>query len=548
MQVVDFNLSFFAIFLAVMFLAFGGGLVSRLFSSRSNSSVGGWFVLLGLALFGMFLFALLTVRQVQIVPGEEIAVVSTPLPPQWPPVYDVTPAPSDASERLPHAGAVPHQTSIDELWKQLTAPRINLDNLDVAEEPIEDVVAIGPSSPQEMTDAAKVILSASVPGADPFTQGWLVNAAKSILGKAPRGEASAFDATAASPTRPEWVSDPAKLAVDVHRVVVSTEPLRTIEECRDQLEKRLRFAVADRVRYLAKQATGQSVDNGPMLSEMGVTPDYILRELCPEGTYVDAQSDSLGEMKRAYALIEFTPQKDEMLFQRWKSAMESRGLSVPIVSPLSEPWPQVQTATTVAASSASGTAKLGTSGGSGAGSLAARDRPEWVVNPPKQIGNVRKFVVVSDPFVSVEECRRDADRKMQNLALNRASELSGAATRRMGIAEFVDLGLGADYPRRELCTDEFVDTIDSSVGEMKQVYALLEFNESQDALLVDRARWYSRQEGLQDVSLLGGGLLASVATLFGLLKVDTWTRGYYTKRLFLGVPAAIIGVLILLWA
>ena len=28
---------------------------------------------------------------------------------------------------------------------------------------------------------------------------------------------------------------------------------------------------------------------------------------------------------------------------------------------------------------------------------------------------------------------------------------------------------------------------------------------------------------------------------YGLLKVDTWTKGYYTKRLFLGVPAAIIG-------
>ena len=111
-----------------------------------------------------------------------------------------------------------------------------------------------------------------------------------------------------------------------------------------------------------------------------------------------------------------------------------------------------------------------------------------------------------------------------------------------------DMGLGGDYIRRELCTDEFVDTIDSSVGEMKQVYALLEFNESQDAMLIDRARSYSRQEGLQDVSLIGGGLLASVATLFGLLKVDTWTRGYYTKRLFLGVPAAIITVLALLLA
>ena len=105
--------------------------------------------------------------------------------------------------------------------------------------------------------------------------------------------------------------------------------------------------------------------------------------------------------------------------------------------------------------------------------------------------------------------------------------------------------MGGDYVRRELCTDEYVDVIDSSVGEMRKTYSLVEFNEAQDAMLVDRARSYSRQEGLLDVTLIGGGVLASIATLFGLLKVDTWTRGYYTKRLFLGVPAAIITVLTL---
>jgi hypothetical protein len=34
--------------------------------------------------------------------------------------------------------------------------------------------------------------------------------------------------------------------------------------------------------------------------------------------------------------------------------------------------------------------------------------------------------------------------------------------------------------------------------------------------------------------------------VWGLLKIDTATKGYYTKRLFLGVPAAIIGGFLLL--
>jgi hypothetical protein len=43
-----------------------------------------------------------------------------------------------------------------------------------------------------------------------------------------------------------------------------------------------------------------------------------------------------------------------------------------------------------------------------------------------------------------------------------------------------------------------------------------------------------------------GSILGLLGLIYGLLKVDTWTRGYYTKRLFLGVPAAIIGLLALL--
>jgi hypothetical protein len=36
--------------------------------------------------------------------------------------------------------------------------------------------------------------------------------------------------------------------------------------------------------------------------------------------------------------------------------------------------------------------------------------------------------------------------------------------------------------------------------------------------------------------------LACISLVWGLLKVDTWTKGYYSKRLFFGVPAVIIGI------
>ncbi|MBA4106607.1 MAG: hypothetical protein C0485_12690 [Pirellula sp.] len=427
-EIAGGKLSFMAIIVLVMLLAFGVGLMSRMLRPKSSSSPVGWFFLLGMALVGMMFFGFFTVRverhfqaPVEIVtPMPQIFDAESIAAP--PPVAPVPPQPIMAGE------------SIEEMWKKLTAPRINLEQ--VAETATSDAPRVGPSSPQELTEAAKVILSASLPGADPFTQGWLVNAAKSILG-----------------------------------MPVSEQ---------EQLE---------------------------------------LHQAAVEALATNEQSASAEATSAAAAVAAPAPQEAADPFAHSADAMTVSTTT---------PQPQHDAANLVIAES-----------------IAALPKPDWVLNPPKQIGNVRKFVVISDPYLTAEECRQDADEKMQNLALNRAAELSGAATRRNGAASLADLGLGGDYVRRELCTDEYVDVIDSSVGEMRKTYSLVEFNEAQDALLIDRARSYSRQEGLLDVTLIGGGVLASIATLFGLLKVDTWTRGYYTKRLFLGVPAAIITVLTL---
>lgn len=413
--------------LIAMFLAFGAGLLSRLMSSRSNSGAGSWLARLGLILVGMLFFGFLSIR-VTHRPQMPMEVVA-PMPLinhsesviSRPPVAPTPPYPSAAGD------------SIEEMWRQLTAPRIKLE--EVAETATADAPRVGPSSPQELSNAAKVILSASLPGADPFTQGWLVNAAKSILG-----------------------------------MPVSEQ---------DQVELRQAATEALAMQKQSIDAAGEVATSASMQSENGAAPVALSAEALSVGTVVEPRVD------------------------------------------------RVQPVITEA--------------------IAALPKPDWVVNPPKQIGNVRKFVVTSDPYLTADECRQDADNKMQSLALARAAELSGIEMRRWGAASLADLGLGGDYVRRELCTDEYVDVFDSSVGQMRKTYSLLEFNEAQDALLVDRARCYSRQEGLLGVALIGSGVLGSVATLFGLLKIDTWTRGYYTKRLFLGVPAAIITGLTMLF-
>lgn len=397
--------------LLVLFVAFAVGLMSRLLSSRTNAGAGGWFVLLGLALFGLLFFGFISVRvEHRHQPPMEVIASQPPV------IYHESHVTMQAAPAVPPMPAPPAMAgqSIEEMWKQLTAPRINLDEPPAAP---SDAPTMGPSSPQELTAAARVILSASLPGADPFTQGWLVNAAKSILGV------------------PVSSEEQAKLHAAAAEAVASMQP--------------------------------------------------------------------------------------------------------PISAAPAEP-----AATEVASSLASG--------GVNASPISISKRvelrkPDWVLSPPKQIGNVRRIVLASDPFATEDECRRELDEKMQKIVIDRAIELSHASFlgNRFGDPDLHNLGLGEDYIRRELCTDEFIDVIDTSVGEMKKSYVLLEFNEAQDALLVDRARAHARREGLVDTTLLAGFLLGGVATLFGLLKIDTWTRGYYTKRLFLGVPAAIIGTLAL---
>ena len=47
---------------------------------------------------------------------------------------------------------------------------------------------------------------------------------------------------------------------------------------------------------------------------------------------------------------------------------------------------------------------------------------------------------------------------------------------------------------------------------------------------------------------IASGRAIDVVLGFVLLQVDTWTRGYYTKRLLVGVPVVIIALSFLLFA
>jgi hypothetical protein len=218
-------------------------------------------------------------------------------------------------------------------------------------------------------------------------------------------------------------------------------------------------------------------------------------------------------------------------------------------------------------------------------------RPAWIDDPPKRTGNTRREVIATDEYTTVEECYQAADiylllktyAHMQELANRPYTEgplpsisfhrnmvtadglvISAGQTHGVSIeGVWVDprlqalgsMGIGIDYVRRELVAKdsngeprEFVDTVDRhiSLGPMKKLYVQIEFTPALDREL--RQRWEGRQraEGFKFVSVGAFSLLGLLGCVFALLKVDTWTKGYYTKRLFIGVPAAIIGSMFML--
>jgi hypothetical protein len=178
---------------------------------------------------------------------------------------------------------------------------------------------------------------------------------------------------------------------------------------------------------------------------------------------------------------------------------------------------------------------------------SARPKPEWVLRPPGLVGNVRKVVVSAGPYKTLDECHHELERQMQSVVAGRVAELAGAATGQDVDPPFLGaLNVGPDYILRELCSEpEYIEEVEASFGPMKKAHLLLEFTAAQDAELLARWKTHARRDRLAMAGFGATFVVGCLALAFGLLKVDTWTRGYYSKRLFLGVPAAIIGLFFL---
>ncbi len=180
---------------------------------------------------------------------------------------------------------------------------------------------------------------------------------------------------------------------------------------------------------------------------------------------------------------------------------------------------------------------------------AAGQRPDWVDTDNTMVGHVVRRVVHSGPYKTADECRLALEPKISEAVRDRVRRLAtttpGSAAHRVPPVSAMGIGLG--YIFRDLCVDDYVETVDASFGDMKQVHVLMEFRPAEDEFLLSAYQKYQRRQSLWVVASFSTLAVSVVAAAYGLLKVDTWSKGYYTQRLLLGGGAAILAMISLGW-
>jgi hypothetical protein len=199
-------------------------------------------------------------------------------------------------------------------------------------------------------------------------------------------------------------------------------------------------------------------------------------------------------------------------------------------------------------------------------------RPEWVTKHPGRDGDAWQEVISTDEYATDAECRRATDIYLMLKTHERFQTLAGrpfvdtslpSITFNKGqvladgkiiyddgnpeswsdgrLNELLKMGIGIDYIRREIVDKQHVEQTERTFGPMYKMFTLVKFTPAVDAELRRNWAYVQRQDQFGMVGVGAASVLGLLGLIYGLLKVDTATKGYYTKRLFIGVPAAIIG-------
>ena len=166
---------------------------------------------------------------------------------------------------------------------------------------------------------------------------------------------------------------------------------------------------------------------------------------------------------------------------------------------------------------------------------AGAGRPAWMDEPTGKRGDEFRTIATAGPYATPQECHEklnDAIRDAVGHYVDRyLSHRSG-----------VEIDLEPSFIHNELVRGEWLEQSEYSVGPMYNLHAQLVFDKTANEA-IDRRFHDGQVRGRLGYAGAGASLvLALVGTLFGYLKLDTLTRGYYTGRLRVAAGAAILAL------
>ncbi|HEX3601389.1 MAG TPA: hypothetical protein VHU84_14655, partial [Lacipirellulaceae bacterium] len=198
-------------------------------------------------------------------------------------------------------------------------------------------------------------------------------------------------------------------------------------------------------------------------------------------------------------------------------------------------------------------------------------KPAWLNDKPELMGDVRREVITTDDYATPDECYQAADvllmlktyERLEELAGNPNPDRSPPSISKLGtrslwsdyrLLKLSAMGIHPDYLRRLIVAKDpkdkkprqYLETVSRSFGPMQKLYVQVEFSPAIDHTLLQYRDAFVRQHRFAFIGMGTVSVLCFLSMIWGLLKIDTVTKGYYSKWLFIGVPGAIIGLTIVL--
>ncbi|HEX5444735.1 MAG TPA: hypothetical protein VFW87_12930 [Pirellulales bacterium] len=161
--------------------------------------------------------------------------------------------------------------------------------------------------------------------------------------------------------------------------------------------------------------------------------------------------------------------------------------------------------------------------------------PAWVYSGAGLVGDVYQMPITVGPYATREECDTEQAKALDD-ALHR----------------YVCLFLGEDgaetlqvpglYVRRHIVRTQIEEHRETSVGPMIYRHTLLAFGPAEQQHIEEIYKQSLVARRLKFAGIGAAGVFGLLATVFGYLKLDTLSRGYYTGHLQAAAALAITGL------